>query len=63
MNKLATAVVIGVIAWIIAYIVGTILLAIGVQPFVAAGAVLKDFAALIGIIAALLNYLTGRPSF
>lgn len=62
MNKLVTAVVIGVIAWIVAYLLGTLLMAT-TQPFVALGAAIRDFAVLIGLLCGVANYFVGKPSF
>lgn len=63
MNKIAIAVIVGIAVWLVALLLGTLLLAVDAQPVTAVGAFLKTYAALIGLLAGLLNYFTGRPSF
>ena len=63
LKRIAIAIVIGIAVSLVCIGLGMLLIAIGVQPLPALGAFLKNYAGLIGLLAGIYNFLTGRPSF
>lgn len=62
-RKLVLAAVVGVTATLVCVLVGTLLIAVNVSLAVTIGSFLKDWAAAIGILAAIWFYFTNGDTF
>lgn len=62
LGRIAIAVVIGVVVFLACVLLGALLVSISVGFAVTVGNFLKQYAGLIGLLAALYNFFAGTPS-
>lgn len=63
LRRIVIAIVYGVIAFLICLLVGSLLASVGISWVAAIGSFMKEWAALIGLIVAVLNFLGVGPRF